>query len=95
MPAKRRAAGQASRNKTTRRAPQGKRGLKADVVITDEVPAEVLDAAADHPGVLAAHAGQVTPEECGHPAGRRDAKNLAFCRACGTGGLTPPPAKRR
>lgn len=37
----------------------------------------------EHPGVLAAHPGPVTEEECGHPAGRRDGKNPRFCRACG------------
>lgn len=43
----------------------------------------------DHPGVAAAHAGPVTPAECDHPKGRRDAKNPNLCRACGQ----PVPGK--
>jgi hypothetical protein len=51
-----------------------------------------------HPGVLAAHAGPVTPAECTHPATRRDPKNPGRCCACRAVGLDPPArtaARRR
>lgn len=34
-------------------------------------------------GVLAAHFGRLSPEECAHPRSRRDVKNPHFCHACG------------
>ena len=46
----------------------------------------------EHPGVLAAHDGPVTPAECAHL--RRDAKNPSRCCACGAVGL-PEPAKAK
>jgi hypothetical protein len=70
------------------------RGPKADRVIFDEPAALVTD----HPGVLAAHDGRVTPGDCAHPASRRDPKNTARCCACSAVGLDPPakpPARRR
>jgi hypothetical protein len=71
------------------------RARRAMRAAAEQAPVVPDQPAQDHPGVLAAHDGRVTADECGHPAGRRDAKNPGFCHACGTGGLTPPPARRR
>lgn len=70
-------------------ARQTARARRSAAALKDQAPQ------VEHPGVLAAHPGPVTPQECTHPEGRRDAKNRGLCRACGTGGLEPPPARRR
>ena len=101
MPARRRAAPQAS-SKTETPARRGPRTRPKPAPVTIGDGGQQIDqnlgyvhGAAEHPGVLAAHAGQVTAEECDHPAGRRDGKNPGFCRACGTGGHPAPPAAQQ